>query len=394
MKLVFTSLFTILCTTIAFTACAQNVEVVQSVPIETTLTVPGIRLTQPVWIEMIQSAKKTIDLEQYYINHKEGESLEPVINALKDAGARGVKIRFIIDSNFLKQNPDEAKPLNGIANLELKQISFANLRGIQHAKYMVVDQSNLFVGSANFDWLALSHIHEVGIHTIDSKMGADLEAVFNADWNSPQAATIKLDESQGIAATLVNKLTSLFGDKPGRGGTPTEYTILASPAVANPKGIPATIDSITAAINNAKTSVKVQVYQYALKDFSGTTWTVLDQAFRNAAARGVKVQFMVDNVAMKSGSTELKSLAQVPNMEVKTVIIPQWSGGPLAYARLVHSKYMMVDHSTSWVGTENWSMNYFTATRNVGIFIQNANTTTQLESIFDHLWNSEYATKL
>src|SRR4051794_29317994 len=79
------------------TQCLASVELVQSVPIETTLEVPGIADTQQVWISLIDSAKKTLDVEQFYISEKPGQSLTPVIAAVKAAAGRGVKVRFLID---------------------------------------------------------------------------------------------------------------------------------------------------------------------------------------------------------------------------------------------------------------------------------------------------------
>ena len=53
-------------------AWASNVEVVQSVPLETTLSVAGIRETQAVWLEMINGAQSTLDLEQFYVSDQDG----------------------------------------------------------------------------------------------------------------------------------------------------------------------------------------------------------------------------------------------------------------------------------------------------------------------------------
>ena len=103
---------------------------------------------------------------------------------------------------------------------------------------------------------------------------------------------------------------------------------------------------------------------------------------------------MVDAVALKTASKELSALAGVKNIQVKSVTIPQWSGGPIPYARLIHSKYFIVDGSVSWVGTENWSESYFSGCRNVGLILRSADTATQLDQIFDQVWNSAYSNAL
>ena len=89
-------------------ASASSIELVQSYPIETTLQVPGVAQTQQTWLDIVNSATQTLDIEQYYINNEAGQSLDPIITAIKAAAARGVQVRFIIDSDFLKSNANEA----------------------------------------------------------------------------------------------------------------------------------------------------------------------------------------------------------------------------------------------------------------------------------------------
>ena len=52
-----------------------------------------------------------------------------------------------------------------------------------HAKYFVVDGEEAFVGSQNFDWRALEHIHEMGAHVRVPAFGRALAAVFLEDWD-------------------------------------------------------------------------------------------------------------------------------------------------------------------------------------------------------------------
>jgi phosphatidylserine/phosphatidylglycerophosphate/cardiolipin synthase-like enzyme len=357
-----------------------NIEVVQSVPMETTLATPGVRATQVVWLEMIKGAQKSIDLEQFYIDNKKGESLEPVINAIRAAAGRGVKVRFIVDSKFLKNYPNEPKLLNEVENIEVKVINFGS--GIQHAKYLVVDESNTYVGSANFDWLALSHIHEVGLHIKDKDVSQNLEAVFNKDWE--MAGDLRADKPSSPALAASVRASSVPG-----------LELVASPPSQNPPGMQDSITELAKLIDSARTSLKIQMYQYSTKpQRGGGKWLTLDSAVRNAAKRGVKVQFLVDSVSLKNATSELKALAALNNVEVRSVIIPEWSGGHLDFARLIHSKYLTIDNSASWVGTENWSEGYFTDSRNVGIILQSNEIAGQLNQVFGRVWDSAYTSAL
>lgn len=357
---------------------AANVEVVQSVPLETNLSIPGIRETQAVWIEMIESAKSTLDLEQFYVSDQSGEALAPVLQAIQEAASRGVHVRLLVDAKFYSTYPDSVNQIAATHNCEARKIDFSSYGGVQHAKYFVVDGQQAFVGSQNFDWRALSHIHEVGLRIDDSDMINGLESIFEKDWN----------EGTSNSTFLVTA--------PGRFFMDSELTLVASPAAANPPGITDSITAVTDLIASAQNSIKIQVMEYTTKNVynGGGTWSILDQAIRKAASRGVHVQLMVDVSSLKSGSKDLKALAKVSNVEVMSVTIPQYSGGKIDYARLIHSKYMVVDGAEAWVGTENWSESYFMQTRDVGLIVTVPDAVSRLDQIFDHVWTSGYGAKL
>lgn len=374
---------------VASASAGSTIEVVQSYPIETTLQVPGIAQTQSVWLDIVNSATQTLDIEQYYINNVTGDSLDPVVTAVKAAAARGVQVRFILDSAFLKSNPDEADCVSGIPNIDLRQIDFSP--GIMHAKYMVADGVNAYAGSANFDWLALTHIHEMGFHTVDPTIGATLESIFNTDW--PNATEIS-SSSSSLALESAGFLNFAWAYGVGL----PDVTVVASPQQANPDGVGDTLDAITALMNGAKSSLDVQVYEYSTTPFSGTgsSWTALDNVVRATAKRGVQVRLMVDATVMSSASkTELQALSKLSNIQVKAITIPEWSGGPLQYARLIHSKYFVVDGgATGWVGSENWIDSYFLNTRNVGMTVTDPGLGAQLEEVYNNVWGSAYGTTI
>jgi phosphatidylserine/phosphatidylglycerophosphate/cardiolipin synthase-like enzyme len=148
-------------------------------------------------------------------------------------------------------------------------------------------------------------------------------------------------------------------------------------------------------LNSAQSKIRIQVYQYTTRDPHGSTehWGELDSAIRAAGRRGVQVQLLVDRVALKTGQTGLTALAELENIEVRTVKIPEWSGGHLDFARLIHSKYLTVDGHSGWVGSENWSQNYFMTSRNVGVLFRVSDLVDRLDQVFDRVWSSPYASK-
>ena len=93
---------------LSYTQVVQNIELVESIPVETTLDNPDIRNTLEVWLEMINSAETTLDIEQFYISNEKGEPLDIILGAIIAAGKRGVKVRIIIDSKMYKTYPEDA----------------------------------------------------------------------------------------------------------------------------------------------------------------------------------------------------------------------------------------------------------------------------------------------
>lgn len=75
----------------------------------------------------------------------------------------------------------------------------------------------------------------------------------------------------------------------------------------------------------------------------------------------------------------------------------------IPFARVNHNKYMVTEKS-AYVGTSNWSSDYFTVTGGVGVIITPRNTSAvrppednahgQIKEIFDRDWNSAYAKPL
>lgn len=377
------------------TAQAAPLELVQSVPLETTLAVPGIRAAQQVWIEMIQSAQNTLDLEQFYVSDQAGEALQPVIQEIQAAAARGVRVRLLADKKMDVTYPDSVAQIGALPHAESRLIDFSSLGGVQHAKFFVIDGKQSFVGSQNFDWRALNQIHEIGLRVADAGIAASLDQIFERDW----AAGTRVAGGGNLFTTLPFFAERLSSPSPIDDpiGTAIGVSVVASPPSAAPAGIPDSLTAIVSLMKRARSSIAIQVMEYTTSVYgeSGTHWRALDDAIRTAARSGVHVQLCVDVSDVKKAKSDLRALAALPNIEVRSVTIPAWSGGAIDYARLIHSKYVVIDGGTSgWVGSENWSEGYFTNTRDVGLMVDDAGVAAQLAQVFARVWGSAYSAKV
>ena len=70
-----------------------DIELIENVPVETNLGDSTLKSAKDVWLEMISSARNNIDIEQYYILSKPGESMQTVLDSIIKAGERkGVEL--------------------------------------------------------------------------------------------------------------------------------------------------------------------------------------------------------------------------------------------------------------------------------------------------------------
>lgn len=352
-------------------------------PVETTLGNPALPAAADVWVGMIRGAQHTLDIEEFYFSNRRGEALQPVVDEIGRAAARGVKVRLLMDAGFLKTYPQPAESIGALPNVELRRVDYRRLAGgVQHAKFFIVDGRQVWVGSQNLDWRSLSQIHELGLRADDAVLAGAAEAVFASDWGGADTTRAFAPAAYEAPAWPVRVV---------QGPRDTaEVWLGASPRATTPAGIPWDRDLIVKCIAGAKRSVDVQVMQYGVRARGGGDST-LHHALIGAAARGVKVRLIAADWAL-GGENEnaLRDLA-AHGVAVRISRVPDWSGGYIPFARVEHCKYMTVDGAWLWVGTSNWEPSYFLSTRNLGFTIRDAKLTADAQRIFDTSWNAKTA---
>jgi phosphatidylserine/phosphatidylglycerophosphate/cardiolipin synthase-like enzyme len=364
-------------------------ELVQTAPLETTLVNADLRSSAAVWTELFDQARSEIVIGQFYAVSKAGTPFEKVLERLEAAGARGVVIRFLLDKKGIGlSDPATLERLRKIPNLELRVLDYAQLTGtgIIHAKYLVVDQKAAFIGSQNFDWRAFTHIHETGLLISDAAMVAQVHAVFERDWQAQSLLAAKLAVPRAAVQVQVQA--------PAVAAPAAQ--LVASPAAYNPPGVADSEAVLPALLADARHEVRIQLLDYAPlgygPDNTRPYYGVIDTAVRAAAGRGVKIKLMVSNWNTEQPAIAyLKSLALLPNVEVRIVTLPPASSGPIPFARVIHSKTMTIDGKLAWVGTSNWAGGYFDKSRNLEVVLRNEKMAQRLGALHEQTWSSAYA---
>lgn len=361
-------------------------ELVHTVPVDTALGTADLRQPGPVWIELFDGAKNTIDIGQFYAADHPGAVMDKVIDHLEAAGKRGVKIRFLMEEKGIKLSEGSTlERLRAIPNLTFRVLPYGQVSGgIIHAKYMIVDGRQAFVGSQNFDWRSLEHIHETGLRISDATVVGQVQAIFDQDWQAQQA----LAEHRPVPLPAT-------GQAPARTGN----YLVASPQRYNPPGVGDSQLELPRLLAEAKKEVRVQLLDYAPLSYGPDNkrpyYAVIDNAVRSAAARGVSIKLMVSNWNTdKLELPYLKSLAVLPNVQIKIVTLPEAKQGFIPYARVIHSKTMEIDGQLAWVGTSNWLGGYLDNSRNLEVVMRSETMAKRVGDLHRQLWDGPYARAL
>lgn len=380
-----------------------SISLVESVPIETALGSADVPDAPAVWLEMIQGAQASIDVVAFYVStDPDGEDpLRPILAALREAGGRGVRVRVLADLGFQRTYPEDLAALDAAGGVEVRLLDAKRLwGGVLHAKGMVVDGRELYLGSQNWDWRALEHIRELGVRVRHPALAGRMAAVFALDWDAAAAADGRA--AAGESSRLDSPAAAPPHDEPTpapgapwthaarlltAGGDTVEAVFAASPPQALPAEVPWDLPLLIEAIDGARSELAVQLLSYGVADRDGY-WDELDSALRRAAARGVRVRLLLANWAKrKSMLPWLLSLAAVPNLEVRFSNLPPWSGGFVPFARVEHAKLMVADRERGWIGTSNWSRDYFHESRNLGLLFRGRGLGEPLARWFETGWS-------
>jgi phosphatidylserine/phosphatidylglycerophosphate/cardiolipin synthase-like enzyme len=299
-------------------------EVVSSVPMETKIVRAGTRDAVQVWLEMVREAKSSVDIAEFYLSGEKGEALEPVIETVLAAGRRGVRVRILCEKSMAGIYPETLSRFRGCPGIAIRMFDWKPLTGgVLHAKYFIVDKKEAYIGSQNFDWRSLAHIHETGLRFRDPLLVGALERIFTADW-----------QYSGGDKTAYQKLAA---------GPPLRFRddtcLVASPAAFNPPGVRSALEMLLQLLDKAQKRITVQLLTYSLEGGKERgPFILIDQALRRAAGRGVHVRLLVSDWNLRRPQIDgLRALARVANINIRFAVIPQAQRGFIPFARVASS---------------------------------------------------------
>jgi phosphatidylserine/phosphatidylglycerophosphate/cardiolipin synthase-like enzyme len=368
------------------------VQLVETIPVETALGNPELIPTQAAWLQLIRASRHSLDIEQFYLSNHAGEPLAPVLDAIRAAARRGVRVRLLLDRRMHATYPQPADSLGQLPGIETRSIDFGALAGgVQHTKFMVADGEAVLLGSANFDWRSLKHVHELGVLIHDARVARAFAPVFDADW------ALALDPNSAAARAALSG-SARIPDLPyalleARGDTARVWPSY-SPFGLIPDSTRWDRDAIVRLLDAAHSEIVVQSLTYASSDRRVYDDT-LDRALRRAAGRGVRVRLVIsDWEAGSDAMRDLIALSAVPGIEIRLSVLPEWSGGYVPFARVEHCKYAVVDSLSAWIGSSNWEPSYFHGSRNLAVTLENRGLAIAARRVFEASWRAAAANRV
>ena len=148
-------------------------------------------------IPFIANAKKTLDIGMFVLTHSE------VIDAIRAAAIRGVKVRIIGDALFSNR---ETSPVDSLREAGV-EIRVENWGGKMHMKSAVADGKRTVIGSMN--WTASGETdNDENTLVIDNKsLATQMTKYFNDLW-----ALLEKDEGRIASAESLSSINSCFDE--------------------------------------------------------------------------------------------------------------------------------------------------------------------------------------
>lgn len=396
-----------------------RVHLVESIPVGLYPSAPSPRQSiADSWLRLLDKANYSVNIAAFYVTLRSSDSEvsdaqgRMVFEKLKNLKSKGVHLQVAVNGpQTSTQDTAELAAAGGVVReVDLKAVT----GGIIHTKLWVVDHKHLYVGSANMDWRSLSQVKEAGLSVEDCGcLAQDVSRIFEVYWTLGGATNGSLPPywpaRLSALSSSQNPLHLKFN------GVPARVYLSSAPLQISARGRSDDLATILSVIEDAQRFVHVSVMDFLPQsEFSEPHrfWPAIDSALRAAACSGaVQVRLLVSCWPHSRGSMflflqSLLVLNRPPlncDIEVKVFAVPSTpEQRKIPFARVNHAKFMVTDRVV-YIGTSNWSRDYFTSTAGVGLVVNQTGSAvgagqetlqSQTEGLFLRDWTSQYATSL
>ncbi|XP_068455019.1 5'-3' exonuclease PLD3-like isoform X2 [Clinocottus analis] len=391
-----------------------RVQLVESIPVGLDQSLPSSRRSiADSWLRLLDMANSSVQITAFYFSLRGGDSQgRQVFEHLKGLKSKGVTLQIAVNG---PQTSREDTAELAAAGAEVREVDLqAVTGGIVHTKLWVLDQKHFYLGSANMDWRSLSQVKEVGLSVENcSCLARDASRLFGVYWSIGAAVNGFLPPywpaRLSALSSSQNPLRLKFN------GVPARVYLSSAPPQISARGRSDDLSAILSVITDARSFIHISVMDYLpLSQYTEPLrfWPAIDSALRAAACtRGVQVRLLVSCWKHSPGPMFpfLQSLLVLGrpqlkcDIDVKMFTVPSTAEQmEIPFARVNHAKYMVTDRVV-YIGTSNWSENYFTHTAGAGVVVNQTGSVirggqqtlqSQAGELFLRDWTSHHASRL
>jgi len=392
-----------------------NIQLVESIPEDLTYN-SSVRhpSTFSAWKSLIDLAQEKIQLAGMYWTLR-GEDVykdpsdwqgEQIFHMIKKATKeRHLGLQIAQNQPRAGDPNKDTEELAREVGAEVRNLNFTRLMGdgILHTKLWIVDGKHFYVGSANMDWRSLTQVKEMGVLVTDCAcLAKDITKIFDVYWRLGQRNSKIPEQWPTELSTNINSMARLNLTVPDH-----QVYLSSSPPPFCPNGRDVDVDAIVKVMNTAEKFINIAVMDYfptTLYTKKIHFWPIIDDAIRKAAIeRGVEVRMLISHWDHTRPNIKnyLKSLQDLTGAYKNTAIsvrmftVPSFTPAQanIPFARVNHNKYLVTDKD-GYIGTSNWSADYFINTGGIGFIFRGGNLRQELKEVFDRDWESSYSQPL
>ena len=279
-----------------------------------------------LYLEAIEQAKESITLIIYSLTDRQ------IIHALQKKSEEGINVFIVCDASASK---------NLIQRIPRAVIIMRHGEGLMHQKVLIIDEEQIWLGSANLTPSSLM-VHGNLIIKIHNKPLALL--LINK---------AKSMNEEGESIPLLHRETTINDQN-------VQLWVLPDDPLAT--------DKMISLIQSAKKSIKIAMFTWTREDFA--------KELIAAHKRGVKVEIVIDRYSGNGVSAKIVRLLENNHLPVRL------STGN----KLLHHKFAYIDDLTLVNGSANWTRAAFKD--NDDIFIVISPLTEWQQSKMNALWNT------
>jgi cardiolipin synthase len=273
-------------------------------------------------LDELNAAKESVTLQIYLLTDPE------IIQALKDADARGVDVRVLLEEHPFGGAGGEEETFQDLQDAGI-DIRWSNPTfTFSHIKTLVVDNAVAIIMNLNLTRSAFRSNREFGVVTTDPSAVLTAIEIFNADWS--------------------------------RSEEPDPGPLIVSPSNSR--------EELLSLIEGAQESL--DIYAEVMRD------RAVVSAILDARDRGVEVRLVMSDDADDNGDDERAELADA-GVQVRIENSPY-----------IHAKLVLADGQRAFVGSENFTATSLDQNRELGIIVTEPSAIARIQAVFDKDFNN------